>query len=140
METMATFRLFAESGGSSSNVTARLGLTPTFAYEAGDPVSTRRPDRVRDQSAWQLAGADRAERDTELSASIRRLLHQLEPVSDELWALVADGWWANWFCFVGSHATEHAAELDRVTLQRLIALPGDLWLDVYPSGEDDTIG
>jgi hypothetical protein len=35
-----------------------------------------------------------------------------------------------WFCYIASHATEHAAELDRQTLQRLLALPGDLWLDV----------
>jgi hypothetical protein len=25
---------------------------------------------------------------------------------------------------------EHAAELDRQTMQRVLALPGDLWLDV----------
>jgi hypothetical protein len=40
------------------------------------------------------------------------------------------GYTANWFCFIASHVTEHAAELDRQTLQRLLALPGDLWLDV----------
>ena len=34
-------------------------------------------------------------------------------------------------------ATEHAAELDRQTVQRLLALPGDLWLDVCGDGFDD---
>jgi hypothetical protein len=29
-----------------------------------------------------------------------------------------------------SHATEHAAELDRQILQRLLALPGEPWLDI----------
>lgn len=36
----------------------------------------------------------------------------------------------NWLCYVASHATEHAAELDRHAKQRLLALPSDLWLDV----------
>ncbi len=71
---------------------------------------------------------------------MRRLLDQIESVSCRLWALVGKGYLANWTCFVGSHATEHAAELDRVTLHRLLAMPGDLWLDVYPVGEDETTG
>jgi hypothetical protein len=44
---------------------------------------------------------------------------------------------ANWCCWVASHATEHAVELDRPTLQRILALPGDLWLDVCGDGSDD---
>ena len=32
--------------------------------------------------------------------------------------------------------TEHAAELDRQTIQRIIALPGDLWLDVCGDDTD----
>jgi hypothetical protein len=38
---------------------------------------------------------------------------------------------------VGSHHLEHSVELDRQTLQRLLALPGDLWLDVYEAIPDD---
>jgi hypothetical protein len=47
---------------------------------------------------------------------------------------IHEGYQANWFCYLASHATEHAAELDRQLLQRLLALPGNLWLDV--SGDD----
>ena len=43
---------------------------------------------------------------------------------------------ANWLCYIASHATERAAELDRQTMQRVLALPGDLWLDVRG---DDTV-
>lgn len=32
---------------------------------------------------------------------------------------------ATWLCYIASHATEHAAELDPQTLQRMLALPGD---------------
>ena len=59
----------------------------------------------------------------------------LEPVADELWSLVAEGWTADWFCYLGSGALEHAAEFDRELLSRLLALPGDLLIDVY--GDDD---
>jgi hypothetical protein len=44
---------------------------------------------------------------------------------------------ANWFCHLASHATEHAADLDRQLLQRLLALPGDLWLDLCGDDIDD---
>lgn len=40
----------------------------------------------------------------------------------------------DWFCYIASHDAEHAAGLDRQTLQRLLALPGDLWLDVCGDG------
>jgi hypothetical protein len=50
--------------------------------------------------------------------------------------LIHEGYEANWFCSIASHATEHAAELDRLTLQRLLALPGDLWLDVCGDDTD----
>ncbi|MGB6577558.1 MAG: hypothetical protein WBF34_06535 [Streptosporangiaceae bacterium] len=51
--------------------------------------------------------------------------------------LVHAGYQANWFCFIASHVTGHAAELDRQTTRRLLALPGDLWLDVCGDGLDD---
>jgi hypothetical protein len=59
----------------------------------------------------------------------------LEPVIGQLWEPVYQGYEANWYYRIASHATEHAAELDRPTLQRLLALPGDLWPDV---GGDET--
>ncbi len=61
----------------------------------------------------------------------------LEPVATPLWELVGAGYEANWYCWVASRAAEHAVKLDRVVLQRLLALPGDLWLDVC-GDEPDT--
>lgn len=40
----------------------------------------------------------------------------------------------DWFCYLGSHAAEHAAELPRTLLQQRLDLPGALLPDVY---EDD---
>jgi hypothetical protein len=59
-----------------------------------------------------------------------RLLAILEPRSAALWDLIDSGYEANWYCYVASHATEHAVEIDRQLMTRLLALPGDLWLDV----------
>jgi hypothetical protein len=57
-------------------------------------------------------------------------------VTAPLWELIHTGYDANWFCYIASHATEHAAELDRQTMQRILALPGDLWLDVCGDDTD----
>ena len=136
METSATFRLFGDARLTAAAVTRRLGIQPTRALEAGDRVG-RRPGATRDSSAWLLTASPGIEAGTELSGQLHRLLAALEPVTAPLWDLVRDGYEANWFCYVASHAAEHAAELDRQTLQRLLALPGDLWLDVSGDGADD---
>lgn len=130
MRTMATFRLIgAEQVHTASAVTARLGVQPSRACEAGTPV---RPgsDKIREASSWYLDSGGPAY-GVELAAQLRRLLDVLEPVAAPIWELVEVGYWANWFCYLGSHPAEHAAELDRATLQRLVSLPGDLWLDVH---------
>ncbi|PPK92574.1 uncharacterized protein DUF4279 [Kineococcus xinjiangensis] len=132
---MVTFRLVGESGGSARAVTDRLGITPTGAVEVGHPIGTRRPDRLYEQSGWWLSSATSPEDGVELAEALHRVLNQLEPVAPLLWELVEQGYWANWFCHVGSHATEHAVELDRAFLTRLLGLPGELWLDIY--GDDD---
>jgi hypothetical protein len=128
VETTATFRLLGRTGLTAAAVTRRLSIQPTRALEAGDPVS-RRSAKVRDSSAWLLASSAGIEVDTELSEHLHRLLASLEPVTALVWELVQEGYEANWFCYIASHATEHAVELDRTILQRLLALPGDLWLE-----------
>jgi hypothetical protein len=66
---------------------------------------------------------------------LERLLDRLEPVTQLLWALEHDGYWANWLCLLDVEDGEAATEIHRSTLQRLLALPGDLWLDVYSDTE-----
>jgi hypothetical protein len=129
VQTTATFRLFGDATLTAGAVTRRLGILPSRAYEVGDRIS-RHSQATRDSSAWLLSSSFGIEDGTELSEHLHRLLGDLEPVTARLWDLVHAGYKANWFCYIASHATEHAAELDRQTLQRLLALPGDLWLDV----------
>ena len=133
METRATFRLFGTATLTAAAVTARLGIQPTGAFEAGDPVSSRSA-ATRDGSLWLLSSSLRIETGTELDTQLHRLLAILEPAAQALWELSHAGYDANWYCYVASHATEHAAELDRPTMRRILALPGDLWLDV--TGDD----
>jgi Domain of unknown function (DUF4279) len=136
VQTRATFRLFGDATLTAAAVTRRLGIQPTRALEAGDRVS-HRSNATRDSSAWLLSSSPGIETGTELAGQIHRLLAVLEPVTAPLWDLVRAGYEANWLCYIASHATEHAAELDRQTLQRLLALPGDLWLDACGDGFDD---
>jgi Domain of unknown function (DUF4279) len=89
---------------------------------------------VRRVSAWLLSSDLPA--DGELADHLHRLLDRLEPKADTLWQLADQGYVADWFCLAASHATEHAVELGRPLLRRLLALPGDLLLDVMGDDED----
>ena len=135
VETRATFRLFGDVTLTAAAVTRRLGIQPTRAMEAGDRTSSR-ATATRDTSAWLLSSSPGTERGTELAGQLRRLLVLLEPATAQLRDLVRAGYEASWFCYIASHAAEHAARLDRQTMQRLLALPGDLWLDVCGDGLD----
>jgi hypothetical protein len=137
VRTTATFRLIGDAALTAEAVTRRLGILPSRAFEAGDRVS-RRSRAARGSSAWLLNSSSGIEDGTELAEHLHRLLDDLEPVTAQLWDLVHAGYEANWFCYIASHATEHAAELDRPTLRRLLVLPGDLWLDVCgETGHDE---
>ncbi len=136
VQTTATFRLIGDSTLTAEAVTRRLGILPSRKFEVGDRVS-RRSQATRRSSAWLLNSNSGIEDGTELAQHLRRLLDDLEPVTAQLWDLVHAGYQANWFCYIASHATEHAAELDRPTLQRLLVLPGDLWLDVCSETDHD---
>jgi hypothetical protein len=136
VETRATFRLFGDATLTAAAVSQRLGIQPTRALEEDDRVG-RQPGAARAASAWLLSSGPGSEQGTELAEQLHRLLAVLEPVSAQLWELARAGYEANWFCYIASHATEHAAELDRQTMRRLLALPGDLWLDVCGDGLDD---
>jgi len=136
VETRATFRLWGSAGRTAEAVTHRLGVRPTRAIEAGAPVG-RRSAHVRDSSTWLLSASSGIETGVELATQLDRLLVILEPVTPLLWGLVEAGYEANWLCYVASHATEHAVELDRPLLRRLLEFPGDLWLDIAGDGTDD---
>ncbi|WP_432561368.1 DUF4279 domain-containing protein [Kineococcus sp. SYSU DK003] len=133
---MVTFRLIGESGGSALAVTARLGIEPTCSAEAGEPVGRGRSGHVHEQSYWSLQSGPSPEA-VGLAESLQRVLDQVEPFAPLLWELAGQGYWANWFCYVGSHTTEHAVELDRAVLGRLLTLPGELWLDVHDDDDED---
>jgi hypothetical protein len=131
MRTGATFRLASDHDGGSAFVTRTLGLEPTRAFEVGDRVG-RTPGATRRMSLWSLSSTLPTE--SELADHLNWLLDRLEPKTDLLWQLANQGYTADWFCLTASEATEHAVELDRPLLHRLLTLPGDLLLDVM--GDD----
>ena len=107
VETTATFRLSGHTTLTAAAVTRRLGIQPTRAFETGDPVSSRSA-ATRDSPLWLLSSSPGIEVGTELAEHLHRLLVILEPVTAPLWELVHAGYDANWFCYIASHATEHA--------------------------------
>lgn len=113
-------------------MTRSLDVEPSRAFEAGDRVG-RRSRAIRRVSLWLLSSD--LPPGGELADHLHRLLDQLEPKADMLWQLAGQGYAVDWFCLAASHPAEHAIELDRPLLLRLLALPGDLLLDVM--GDDD---
>ena len=59
------------------------------------------------------------------------------PAALALRGLTQDGYQADWFCYVGSYATEHTAELGRDILAHTLELPGELLLDIYSDQPDE---
>jgi len=136
VRTRATFRLYGDSDELTADaVTRQLGIQPTLSGEAGARVG-RRSRTIRAESIWTLSSGPDIDESVELADQLDRLLAMLKPHSAMLWKLVESGYEANWYCWVESHATEHAAEINRHLMQRLLDLPGDLWLDVCGDGED----
>jgi len=127
VDTKATYRIIGGPDLRADAVTERLGVSPSSSYETGHLGRSGRPST---DSGWFLESCEHIEEGVELEVQIDRLLTSLEPVGSELWRLVDDGYWVNWWCFVGSHGLEHAVELNRDLLARLLLLPGDLWLDL----------
>jgi hypothetical protein len=136
VQTRATFRLFGnDSDLTAAAVSHKLGIQPTLIGEAGTRVGHRSP-AVRANAVWGVSSGPGIDDDVELADQLDRLLVLLEPHTAVLWQLVESGYEANWFCYVASHGAEHAVEIERHLMQRLLALPGDLWLDVCGDGED----
>jgi hypothetical protein len=127
MRTQVTFRLFGRDHLAASEVTDRLGISPSRCFEIGEPLTPGSAE-TRTSSGWLLSSGDDID-EGELAPRIEKLLGVLEPKTDELWDLVGEGYRASWFCFVASTTTEHATRLDRALLARLLFMPGALLFD-----------
>lgn len=133
---MATYRVYGATAGlTASGVTDRLGLVPSRSVEVGERPSPKA--QIAQASYWALSSGEAPEDGAELTETLTRVLDQLHPVRKQLWNLADEGYDIDWFCYLGSHATEHAAELPRAFMQRLLDVPGALLLDVYEDYDDE---
>jgi Domain of unknown function (DUF4279) len=135
METSATYRVHGGPELTAAAVSQALDLVPTTVIEHGQHRSSAQ--RAATVSGWFLSTGSSPQDGVELSEQLDKLLTMLEPRTEELWQLFRTGYQFDWFCYVGSHATEHALEIRRETMQRLLAIPGELLLDLYGDGTDD---
>ena len=79
MRTRAAYRLVGDDGLlTAENVTAKLGIEPTTADEAGTRIG-QRSTAMRQVSLWTLSASDEIEHGVELADQLQRLLAVLEP-------------------------------------------------------------
>jgi hypothetical protein len=133
---MATYRIVGRTRDlTAAHVTDVLGIGATKAYERGERLGPRSP--VSEVSQWSLRSGDDPEDGVELSTQLERVMERLTPRRDQLWRLADEGYVIDWFCYVGSYATEHAVELSRQLMTQVLELPGELLLDFYEDHPDD---
>jgi hypothetical protein len=118
---------------SAAFVTQKLGIKPTAAIEARNRLG-------RPESMWSLGTRpevhDEAELGSQVVPQLANLLAVLEPHADVLRELTDMGYRATWECQVESQTTHAVVDIDRQLLARLLALPGDLRLDVRGNDKD----
>jgi hypothetical protein len=136
MRTQATYRIFGdESKLTAGRVTQALGFEATKCWEVGGTRGGGAPPAKI--AGWMLESSETPEDDIELPEQLERVLVRLLPRRDALWGLVESGYRIDWFCYVGSHAAEHAVELPRRLLEDLLRVPGELLLDIYHDHPED---
>ncbi|AZI56889.1 DUF4279 domain-containing protein [Nakamurella antarctica] len=128
MRTRVTYQIFGDQTSLAADRVSRAhGIAPTKSRESGEPTTTRQTAR---SSSWSLPTGE-PEDDVELSTQLETLLGILESRSNELWELSALGYRARWWCYAGSYAAEHAVEVSRALMGRLLAVPEERMLDFY---------
>jgi hypothetical protein len=133
---MALARCYAtlpiwKTGTASSEITDRLGITPTFSHEVGD---VGRSGHIRKGARWGLS-TERLGRSA-LAEHLSALLDQVEDRRDALQALSDEGFTMDWFCLVDVDGMGGVA-LDADLLARLATFPIDLDLDIYGMEHDE---
>lgn len=125
--TWATLRISGEHLD-PSDITARLLIVPSRAFVKGDRRGT---DGVWRHGYWGITSQDKVH-STDLQLHIAWLLEQLEPVQEELKALIAqEGIKADVFCFWEFSTHNAALVLGPETLRGLGALNLELAVDTY---------
>jgi hypothetical protein len=102
-------------------------------------MGKRWPDKVRKHAMWSISSSGSPEVGVEIYEQLHKLLDIIQPHADTLWSLANDGATCMICCYLGSAAYEHMAIIDRGTMNRLLLVPGDLWLDVYGEEPEDLI-
>ncbi|QIK65428.1 DUF4279 domain-containing protein [Nocardioides sp. HDW12B] len=126
----ATLRIW-RPGTSSSEITERLGITPTFSHEAGD---IGRSGHVRKGAVWGLSTEHLGR--GPLTEHLSALLEQVENRREVLRDLSGDGFTMDWFCFVDVDGMG-GVDLDADLLARLGTFPIHLDLDIYGMEHDE---
>jgi hypothetical protein len=121
-----------KSGTTSSEISERLGIRPTFSHEAGD---VGRSGHVRTGAMWDLSTEHLGR--AALSEHLSALLDQVEDRREVLQELSNEGFAMDWFCFINVDGMG-GVSLDAALLARLGCFPLDLDLDIYGVGHEQS--
>lgn len=116
----------SKPGMSAAEVTARLGLTPTYSHEVGDVFG--RHGQRRSEATWTVS--TRANGPGRLDDHLTLLLDLVEPKRSIITELANEGSSMDWFCFVSVEGQGGIA-LSVDLLRRLAGLPIQLDFDIY---------
>lgn len=125
-----TLRIW-KPGTTSSEITDRLGITPTFSHEAGD---IGRSGHVRKGAMGGLS-TEHLGRGA-LSEHLSALLDQVEDRREVLQNFSDEGFTMDWICFVDVDGMG-GVNLDADLLARLGTFPVHLDLDIYGMEHDE---
>ena len=135
----ATFGLWHEAL-EPDVLTSALSLTPSRAFEKGDPTpSTHRDPNLRyRRGTWLLVST--LPEDVPLDRHLRHLLDQLHPRADQIQTFVRGGYDARITCGLFLKRWNHGTELLPSTIGRIAALGVGFGLDIYgPDGAVDAV-
>lgn len=126
----ATLRIW-KAGTTSSEITDRLGIMPTFSHEVGD---AGRSGHIRKGAMWGLSTEHLGR--TALAEHLSALLDQVEDRREALQELSDEGFTMDWFCLVDVDGMG-GVNLDADLLARLGTFPIHLDLDIYGMEHDE---
>lgn len=137
-KTYATFRLRGDQLA-AKEVTVRLDIEADFAFEKGELHSSGRGQPVKQRiGVWYITSEGRLET-TNTERHLLDLLEKLEPVKEELRAVVQrQSLVADFFCYWVSATGHGGPEVSPDTLRRIADLDARLGFDFYgPFADDD---
>lgn len=128
-EVNVTFMFEHAHRGDPAAITSKIALEPSRAFKKGDPFGTSFTSH-RTYTAWELKSEPGA-----IEEQLQGLLERLEPRSQAVNAIIADGYDCGFLCQLSLLAWNRRLTLMPETLRRVGELGVEIWWDMWCSEE-----